>query len=214
MRASGRLGALIDHLLALRRAGRAIDTPRRIDWDEAMQTIRGDLHHLIQLRQAAVRVDGPLPTVSGDAERVLHLLSHLIRNGLQYNTSPHPEVVVGATTVPDPPQGPLVEKRRKADFVSLFVRDNGIGIDAADHERIFRLFGRLRVRDEIDGAGAGLTMCRRIVEAHGGRIWVESQAGRGATFYFTLPREAAADTAAPANAVAPEPTANESAPVA
>jgi PAS domain S-box-containing protein len=194
IQASRRLGALIDDLLTLSRSGRVIHTPRAFSWDEAVQTVLADLHDLISRQQAAVRVDGPLPPVAGDPERVIQLLSNLVTNGLRYNKSPRPEVVLGCAgdgTSPGPngagragePNG-----RPAPEFVTLFVRDNGVGIDPVYHEQVFRMFRRLHRRDEVEGTGAGLAICKRIVEAHGGRIWVESEAGCGATFYFTLPR--------------------------
>ncbi len=211
IQASRRLGTLIDELLALSRAGRVIDTPRAFSWDEVLQTSFGDLHDLIQRQQAEVRVDGPLPPVCGDPARVSQLLSNLIRNGLKYNQSPRPEVVIGTTSIPKI-QNTLSKTQTttsQPDFVTLYVRDNGIGIDPADHERIFRMFQRLHQREDIEGAGAGLTICQRIVEAHGGRIWVESRPGQGATFYFTLRRLAASVPASPAASLAEEPTAHE-----
>jgi PAS domain S-box-containing protein len=211
IQASRRLGALIDDLLTLSRAGRVINTPRPFSWDEAVETVRADLHDLIQRKQAIFRVEGPLPPACGDPERVIQLLSNLVSNGFKYNQSPRPEVVLGATAPPGRPTPPPGQVAAPAnDFVTLWVRDNGIGIDRTYHEQIFRMFRRLHRRDEFEGTGAGLTICRRIIEAHGGRIWVESEAGQGATFYFTLPRRPAepsgpAAAARPEGAAAPEP---------
>jgi PAS domain S-box-containing protein len=179
--ASRRLGTLIDDLLSLSRAGRVINTPRPFAWEEVVATACGDLSDLIGRRQAVVRVDGPLPPVCGDRERIIQLLTNLIANGLKYNKSTPPEVVIGHSEAPAPLAGGA------PGFVTLYVRDNGIGINPTYHEQIFRLFRRLHRRDQVEGTGAGLAICKRLVEAHGGRLWVQSSLGQGATFFFTLP---------------------------
>jgi signal transduction histidine kinase len=127
---------------------------------------------------------------------VIQLLSNLIGNGLKYNTSPRPEIVIGVhsgleeVSGEDNHHAPLTTPplpQRSEPLVTLYVRDNGIGIDPKHHEQIFHLFRRLHRQEDYEGTGAGLTICKKIVEAHGGRIWVESDLGHGATFYFTLP---------------------------
>lgn len=176
--ASRRLGKLIDDLLTLSRTGRVIQTPRPFSWCPVIDTLPRDLHDLIQRKGATVRFEEPLPPVVGDQDRVLQLLTNLVSNGLRYNKSAAPEVVIGSRETPG-----------DRAMVTLFVRDNGIGIDRAHHEQIFRIFRRLHHRDEFEGTGAGLAICKRIVEAHGGRIWVESELGKGATFLVTLPAQ-------------------------
>ncbi len=175
--ASQRMGRLIDDLLTLSRTGRVIHTPRPFAWPPVIATVLNDLRDLIQRKNAIVRVEEPLPAVVGDPERLMQLLANLISNALKYNQAEAPEVVIGWRAS---------SAQNDRGMVTLFVRDNGIGIAPAHHEQIFRIFHRLHHRDEIEGTGAGLAICKRIVEAHGGRIWVESQLGQGATFLFTL----------------------------
>src|SRR5262249_10799914 len=123
-------------------------------------------------------------------------LSNLVSNGLKYNNSPRPEVLIGVRGATN---GQKVETGKPAEDPSrvvVFVRDNGIGIEPRYHEQIFGIFRRLHLPEEYEGTGAGLAIAKKIVEAHGGRIWVESQPGQGATFCFTLPRSPALAAAA------------------
>jgi PAS domain S-box-containing protein len=194
IQACRRLGTLIDDLLTLSRVGKVIRTPQAFSWDDAVCTVLSDLHDLIGRKSANIRIEEGLPAVEGDPQRVVQLLSNLVSNGLKYNASTEPVVTIGtrttlsvgqwgagAPTLPGSSEG-------ASDMVTLYVRDNGMGIDPQYHDQIFRLFRRLHRREEIDGTGAGLTICKKIVEAHGGRIWVESEPGKGATFFFTLPK--------------------------
>src|SRR5207244_2459175 len=176
IRASGRLGNLIEDLLSLSQAGRITHSAQAFDLIEAVATARGDLADLIQRKEATVLTEGSLLRVAGDRQRIIQLLTNLIANGLKSNQSPQPQVVITAAPATDNPS-----------TIVVAVRDNGIGIDPAFHDQIFGIFRRLHQPDEYEGTGAGLAICKKIVESHGGRIWVESQPGKGATFYFTLP---------------------------
>lgn len=126
---------------------------------------------LITQRGALVTHD-PLPTVMGDFATLTKLLRHLMRNAIEYCSAPAPRVHVTA-------------KRVDADWV-FSVADNGPGIDPAFHDRIFGVFKRLHGK-EYPGNGLGLAFCKKAIEWHEGRIWVESTPGSGSTFFFTLP---------------------------
>jgi len=191
--ASQRLGHLIDDLLDLSRAGRVLNSLQSFDLNETLQQVCGDLANLIQRKNAQVRLAGPLPCVTGDPQRVAQLLSNLVSNGLKYNQAAQPEVLVGAS--------PATTNGDDGDRVVVFVRDNGIGIEPKYQEQIFGIFRRLHLPEEYEGTGAGLAICKKIVEAHGGRIWVESQPGQGSTFFFTLPSAPLATGTSPGQAL-------------
>jgi len=182
--ASRRLEVLIEDLLQLSQAGRAAGRPNVFNLIEAVAVVRRDLTDLIQRKEATVLTEGPLPIVIGNEKRIAQLLANLVANGLKYNHAPVPQVVIGVDPRPAIPAG---TPEPEANQVTIFVRDNGIGIDSRYKKQIFGIFRRLRP-DEFEGTGAGLAICKKIVEGHGGTIWVESELGKGSTFYFTLPR--------------------------
>ncbi|MEO8613867.1 MAG: ATP-binding protein [Luteolibacter sp.] len=113
-----------------------------------------------------------LPTVTANLTQLAQLFQNLIGNGLKFRSAQRPEIHIGA--------------QQKNDEWVFSVRDNGIGIESQYRERIFEIFQRLHTRTEYPGTGIGLAICRRIVDRHGGRIWVDSGPGKGSTFYFTL----------------------------
>ena len=176
---------MIDDLLAPSQAGRIKGTLQVFDLIEAVATMRNDLVDLIQRKEATVLTEGSLPTVSGDQHRITRLLANLVTNGLKYNKHSSPQIIIGQILDEIPPGAP--EDLDKSHAL-IYVRDNGIGIDGHFHQKIFGIFRRLHQPEEFEGTGAGLAICKKIVEAHGGHIWVESTLGQGATFYFTLPR--------------------------
>src|SRR5262249_4110007 len=148
--------------------------------------IKTDLGELFRSRGAALRIKSPLPSVWGDRDRIGQLIPNLITNGVKYNESPNPLVEIEATTEAgaDSPDDAL--DCQLGTYIFIAIKDNGIGIEPEFHKTIFQLFRRLHTRDEYEGTGVGLAICNKIVQAHGGRIWVESSPGVGSTFFVQL----------------------------
>lgn len=175
-----RMSRLIEDLLDYSRVGRGRDPMGAVDLNGVLKQACDNLDGPVREAGATVEV-GPLPTVAGDQTQLVQLFQNLIGNALKFR---------GA-------QPPHVRVRAEADgrLWQLFVEDNGEGIDPKDFERIFQVFQRLHGKD-YPGTGIGLALCKKIVERHGGKIWLTSEPGRGTAFFFTLPP--ASPTAAPA----------------
>jgi PAS domain S-box-containing protein len=192
--ASRRLSNLIEDLLALAQAGRITHELKAFDLNDTVRTACKDLDSLIQRRDAEVIIEGTLPAILGDSPRITQLLGNLITNAIKYNKSGTPRVLIGERrhAQANGHAAPPIPHRRRTDrdFVTIYVADNGIGIDPAYHDQVFGVFRRLHHGEQYEGTGAGLAIAKKIVEAHGGHIWVESTPGNGATFCFTLPRAA------------------------
>jgi len=164
---------LLDNLLALSRAGRLMNTPKAIDLTDLTRQAVELVAWQIAERSVQVEIAPAMPTIQGDWIRLLEVFQNLLDNAVKFiGDQPEPRIEIGAET-------------RGAEAV-CFIRDNGIGIDPNDQQTVFGLFKRLD--SPADGTGIGLNLVKGIVEAHGGRIWVESSGvGRGSTIYFTLP---------------------------
>jgi len=173
--AADKMQQLLNDLLELSRVGRLVNMSQRIDLNDLLLDVLELLHGRIDSGKVRVSVSENLPHVYGDQSRLIEVWQNLIDNAAKFmGDQPEPHIEIGLAG-------------EAGDGSSIFfVRDNGIGIDPAFHHRIFGLFDKLDPRTE--GTGVGLALVKRIVEFHGGRIWVESEPGKGAIFYFTLPQ--------------------------
>jgi chemotaxis family two-component system sensor kinase Cph1 len=142
------------------------------DAEDALAYVLYTLRFEIESRDAEVTHD-PLPTVLADRTQLTQLFQNLISNALKFCDQRSPRLHVGVV--------------HQDGLWTFSVQDNGIGIAEKDQARIFEVFQRLHTQKEYEGTGIGLAVCKKIVERHGGQIWVESQVGEGSTFYFTLP---------------------------
>lgn len=170
-----RMNAMINDLLQFSRVQTRGRAPERVEAEAAVHQALANLRAAIDEADAQLRVS-PLPVVEADSVQLVSLFQNLIGNAIKYR---HPE---------RRPEIHVFAEQQNGEWV-LAVADNGIGIDPAYFERVFVIFQRLHPREAFGGGtGMGLAICKRIVERHGGRIWVESTPGEGSTFRFTLPR--------------------------
>ena len=167
-----RMQALIEGLLAYSRVGSQGRQLSEVDFDAAAHEAIQNLSTAITEADAEV-ASGPLPRISADHTQVVQLFQNLIANAIKFRGEKRPMV--------------HIRTERRADEWLFSVSDNGIGIASEHRARIFVIFQKLHPSHEYAGTGVGLAICKRIVERHSGKIWVESEPGLGSTFHFTFP---------------------------
>ncbi|HXD11726.1 MAG TPA: PAS domain S-box protein, partial [Anaerolineales bacterium] len=173
--AVNKMHALLTELLELSRIGRMMNEPEDAPFEVLIQDAAEIVHGRLEAQNVTLLSQPDLPIVRGDRQRLTEVLQNLLDNAAKYmGDQLNPRIEIG-------------QDDTEADKPIFFVKDNGIGIEPEFHEQIFGLFNKLDSRSE--GTGIGLALVKRIVEVHGGRIWVESEPAKGSTFYFTLPVE-------------------------
>ena len=170
-RSTGRMDALIEDLLEYARVDSQPDPFRDTDLNEVLGYAIGNLEVAIKEHDVTIEAD-PLPTVPGDQSQLLQLFQNLIANGIKFRS--------------DKPCKITIKAEKTGGSWEISINDNGIGIDQSHLDRIFTIFERLNPLDRYPGSGIGLSVCKKIVERHGGTIWADSTAGEGTTMRFTL----------------------------
>ncbi|WP_081740336.1 YfiR/HmsC family protein [Aquimarina pacifica] len=177
--ASARMRKLINALLEYSRLGREKEYSRT-NCNTVIKELIEDLNNVIKKTGATINVN-PLPIVNGSEIELRLLFQNLISNGIKFrDIDTIPEIQVSCAKN-------YIEGSTTQGFWEFSVQDNGIGIPQKHQDRIFAIFQRLHSREEYEGTGIGLAHCKKIVESHGGTIWLESEEGKGTTFYFTIP---------------------------
>ncbi|ELY42547.1 PAS domain-containing sensor histidine kinase [Natronorubrum sulfidifaciens] len=167
-----RMREMIDGLLQYSRVETEGDPFEPVDLEGVIGDVLDDLQLRIEETDAEITV-GELPTVRGDEDQLRQVFQNLFSNAIEYSGDGSPTIAVAA--------------ERSGSYWRIDVADDGVGIEPAETDRIFEVFQRLHSRDEHSGTGIGLALCQRIVERHGGEIWVDSEPGEGSTFSVTLP---------------------------
>jgi light-regulated signal transduction histidine kinase (bacteriophytochrome) len=170
--ASERMQTLIKDLLDYSRIGRKIIL-QEVDCNAVLSDVLADLSSAIEETHAKIAAPEELPVVRGYATELKQLFQNMISNSIKFHREGEPPVIT-------------ISCKKNAGAWEFSFRDNGIGIEAQHHERIFIIFQRLHNRLEYEGSGIGLSHCKKIVELHRGKIWVDSQLGGGSNFQFTI----------------------------
>lgn len=169
---SKRMQILVQDLLAYSRVGSRAKTFKPTNAEDVLKNALLQLKLIIEQTEAQITHD-PLPVVLADDTQLGQVFINLISNAIKFRSNGPPQIHISV--------------RKSENQWEFSVKDNGIGIDSEYFDRIFIMFQRLHTKEEYPGTGIGLAVCKRIIDRHGGKIWIESQKGKGSTFYFTLP---------------------------
>jgi len=171
-----RMRDLIEDLLRLSRIGRVTHEYTTVSAEALVEDVCRDLAFALEEKKVDLRVQPDLPGITCDEVHMKQVFKNLISNAIKFNDKPRPVVQVAC--------------RDDNGAYTFSIRDNGLGIDQQYYEKIFKIFQRLNRREDYKDTGVGLTICKKVVEAHGGTIWVEeSRVGEGTTFSFTIPKQ-------------------------
>jgi signal transduction histidine kinase len=169
--AAKKMGSFIDELLDLSRVGRIINPPKNVSFDDIVRDALRLTDGILKAKQVQVDVSASFPVVHVDYSRIVQVMQNLITNSVKFmGDQPLPIIIIG--------------NEEKEEENIFYVSDNGMGIPLEHHDRIFELFNKLH--PEIEGTGIGLGLVKKIIEVHNGRIWVESEPGKGTSVKFTL----------------------------
>ena len=166
---------LIKELLDYSRVGRKDKPFEKIELQELLQEVLCDFEVSIKETKAEIIIESNLPQVMVIQFRMKQLLHNIISNSLKFRSDKKPIIRIGCC-----------EDSKSMNHWLFYIKDNGIGLESKYYDRIFGVFKRLYSREEYPGTGIGLALCKKIVEAHGGEIWVESEVGEGTYVYFTI----------------------------
>ncbi|MFN8381624.1 MAG: ATP-binding protein [Anaerolineales bacterium] len=169
--ATEKMHLLLNELLELSRVGRVINEPKQMPFGEIVQEALKRVEGQLQLKQVQVKVGSDLPDIFGDTERLIEVIQNLVDNACKFMGDEKKPIIE-------------IDVQKRENENVFYIKDNGIGIDKRFHEKVFGLFDKLNPNS--GGTGIGLALVKRIIEVHGGKIWIESEEGKGTTFFFTL----------------------------